>query len=85
MNDRPFPGVSVHLHGWRNLPCGSQEYCDENPDGWSTYVRHETPDDPRQPFNISNEQDHATLQDARERAGGLAQCLFNDPEDWNHD
>lgn len=77
--------VSVHLHGWRLLDDGGQEYTDEKPDGYSTYCRIETPDDPQQPFDIRNEQDHAQLQSAVGVAQQMALYLFNDRDDWNHD
>lgn len=84
---KPFPGVSVHLHAFITLPDGGQEYTDDEKkaDGFSTYVRRETPEDPQQPFDISNEQDHAHIQTAINRARQMAGTLFCDPDNWHHD
>lgn len=79
--------VSVHLHGFQTLPDGSQEYSD-NPaqiDGWCTYIRIKTPNDPQQPFDTSHEADHATFEEARERARAQAYGLLGDALEFNHD
>lgn len=83
---KPSPLVSVHLHAFVNLPDGAQEYTDDGKaaDGFCTYVRRETPGDPQQPFDISNEQDHATRADAERCAQEMAHCLFADRDQWEH-
>lgn len=79
--------VSVHLHAWRQMPDGSQEYTDDAvlANGWATYIRIETPDDPQQPFDTTHEADHTTMRDALARARGQAFGLLGDVNAFNHD
>jgi len=65
----------VCLHGWVTLPSGEVEYADlelEDVDGYSVYFRFPTPQDPQQPFDITDEQDFTSLEEARFYAQGLA-------------
>lgn len=51
---------TVCMNAWSWTPEGDQEYCDTmhgNPDGWSVYVRTETPNDAQQPFDVPDEYD----------------------------
>ncbi|MEQ9243845.1 hypothetical protein [Roseovarius indicus] len=79
--------ASVHLHGFRNLPDGGQEYCDDPAliDGWAIYVRVETPDDPQQPFDLHELPDKQTYSSAEGAARAIALQLLGDAEAWNHD
>lgn len=67
----------VCVHAWRNTPDGDCEYCDpaeQAPHGWCVYTRTETPSDPQQPFDLSNECDFSTqaeaMAEAQSRAAG---------------
>lgn len=79
--------VTVHLHGWLTLPDGSQEYSDDwlKIDGWSSYLRVETPDDPQQPFDIVWDVNHTSQPDAEARARELAGVFLGDPDEFHHD
>jgi hypothetical protein len=76
--------ITVHMHAFKALPDGSTEYTDNHKqaDGWSTYIRVDTPDDPEQSFDINNEADHETYDAARICAEGLAQNLHCDRDAW---
>ena len=67
---------SIQIHGWQSLPCGSLEYADywtgENCDGFCAYVRTDTPDNPGQPFDITEERDFADIEAAESYALELA-------------
>lgn len=79
--------LSVHLHGFQNLPCGSQEYCDDQSkiSGWAVYLRAETPNDPQQSFDIHELPDRPTQAEAQSAASQAALTLLNDTEAWDHD
>lgn len=79
--------ISVHLHGFINLPDGGQECCDieEDIDGWAVYIREETPQDPQQPFDIHEVSDRPTYEAAEKVARGIAEQLLGDAEDWELD
>lgn len=68
--------ISIQLHGWQALPCGSQEYADhwtgEQCDGFCVYLRTDTPDDEAQPFDISGEADFGTIEAAESYALQMA-------------
>lgn len=72
----PAPKVSIILHGWHwdaywDARIGdlvtTQEHADEQPDkepdGWCVYTRHD-PENTHHPFDLSNEQDFATYEEA---------------------
>jgi hypothetical protein len=63
---------SIQIHGWQELPCGSQEYSDhwagEACNGFCVYLRTDTPSDPSQPFDISGEADFRTIEAAESYA-----------------
>lgn len=79
--------LSVHLHAFQTLPSGDQEYTDDEAkaDGYCTYIRVKTPDDPQQPFDTSHELDHATLESAQATAQGQAWALLGADAGYNHD
>ena len=80
-----LPEMTVHLHAFAALPDGSQEtvFDEDDADGFCTFIRTATPDDPQQPFNITREEDHETLDDAIGRAEALALMIRRDPNDYH--
>lgn len=69
---------SVCMNAWAWTEAGDQEYADAamgaRHDGWSTYLRIETPDDPQQPFDIpdASDRDFTTRDEAEAFAQELA-------------
>lgn len=72
--------VSVYVHAFTFTPGGDTEYTDapDKADGWSSYVRLETPDDPDQPFDVTLEADHPDRTSAEQRATALARAFLGD-------
>lgn len=79
--------TTVHMQGFTIDENGDQTHCDD-PDliqGWTTYVRIETPDDPQQPFDIIRSEDHPDEPTATARAEALALEIHGDAEDYEVD
>lgn len=72
MNER-----TVCVHAWRRFTHTDGtlviEYCDpaDGPHGWTVYTREEQPD-PREPFDILEEYDFTTEEEALTKAENLA-------------
>ncbi len=77
--------LTICLHAWRHAEYGDQEYSDassgEHVDGWTVYVREETPQDPQQPFDIPEEADFATYEEAAAHARDLSARLGLNADD----
>lgn len=68
---------SVQVHPWSWCEDGGQAYCHApcTPDGWCVYTRIETPNDRFQPFDLLDEVDFFTLEDAIAEAEKRAEAL----------
>jgi hypothetical protein len=65
----------IEVHAFAIRHDGSEEFCypdDEKPSGWSCYRRIETPSDHQQPFDVDNEFDFETKEQAIAKAEELA-------------
>lgn len=74
---------SILIHAVMTDENGDSGYAEiDQAESFAVYVRTETPEDPQQPFDISDDSDHATLQDAIDQAKRLSVDLFNNPDQW---
>ena len=79
---------SIHIHAMVTLPDGSQEFCyPSDANGrtlfWTAYRRIETPNDPRQPFDLKDEGDFQSKDAAIAYANTLAR--IHSVTDIEHD
>lgn len=74
---------AVYVHGWR-WNDGVQEYYDNAAacDGFCVYTRIETPADMQQPFDLSNELDFDTLEEAMANGRARARALGLELRDY---
>lgn len=75
MTSTATPERRVICHGTMILDNGDHTHADgaSNPDLWSVYLRTETPEDPQQPFDITEEKDFKYVSDAHSYAVDLCQ------------
>jgi hypothetical protein len=75
---------SVQLHPWIWIDSDTQEYCHapDIPSGWCVYTRIETPADPVQPFDLFEELDFDTREQAIAHGQERAACLGVELEEY---
>ena len=81
------PKATVHLSGYKTTEGGDEEYCDDPDqcDGYTVYLRTETPEDNSQPFDVTHDANFTTYEAAADYAGRLALSCGMSEWDWSYD